>query len=157
MPRRRRNTERPILADPKYGDQLVAKLIAVIMWDGKKSTAEKIVYSAFDQIAKKIGRNPVEIFHQAVENLKPQFEVRSRRVGGATYQVPMEVYPRRQISLALRWLRDAARARQGERTMIMRLAGEIIDAADKKGTAYKKREDVHRMAEANRAFAHYRW
>jgi small subunit ribosomal protein S7 len=127
------------------------------MWDGKKSVAERIVYSAFEQIAKKMGRNPVEVFHEAVENLKPQFEVRSRRVGGATYQVPMEVYPRRQISLALRWLRDAARERKAERTMIMRLAAEIMDAAEKKGGAFKKKEDVHRMAEANRAFAHYRW
>lgn len=157
MPRRRRHTERPIPPDPKYGDVLVSKLINVIMWDGKKSVAERIVYSAFEQIAKKMGRNPLEVFHEAVENLKPQFEVRSRRVGGATYQVPMEVYPRRQISLALRWLRDAARERKAERTMIMRLAAEIMDAAEKKGGAFKKKEDVHRMAEANRAFAHYRW
>lgn len=157
MPRRRRQTERKIAPDPKYGDVLVAKLINVIMWDGEKSIAEKIVYSAFDHIAKRMGKNPVEIFHQAVERLRPQLEVRSRRVGGATYQVPMEVYPRRQTSLALRWLRDAARIRKSERGMIMRLAAEIMDAAEGKGAAFKKKEDVHRMAEANRAFAHYRW
>lgn len=157
MPRRRRQSERKIPPDPKYGDVLVAKLINVLMWDGKKSIAEKIVYSSFDTIAKKVGKNPVEVFHQAVEQLRPQYEVRSRRVGGATYQVPMEVYPRRQTSLALRWLRDAARSRKSERTIIEKLAAEIIEASEGRGAAFKKKEEVHRMAEANRAFAHYRW
>lgn len=157
MPRRRRHTERPIPPDPKCGDVLVSRLIHTIMWDGKKSIAEKIVYSAFDEVAKKMGKNPVEVLHKAVENLCPQLEVRSRRVGGATYQVPMEVNPRRQVSLALRWLRDAARMRKGERRFFLKLANEMMDAFEGKGGAIKKREDMHRMAEGNRAFAHYRW
>jgi len=156
MPRRRVAKKREILPDPKYHSTLVSKFINVIMKDGKKSLAEKICYGAFEIIKEKTGEDPLKVFKTAVENVKPLVEVRPRRVGGATYQVPMEVRPERSIALAFRWIRDAARAR-GERTMKERLAAELLDAYNKTGAAIKKREDTHRMAEANRAFAHYRW
>ena len=156
MPRRGPVPPREIPPDPIYGDVLVAKLINKVMRHGKKSKAEKIVYGAFDIIKEKMGKNPLEVFHTAVENVKPVMEVRPRRVGGATYQVPMEVNERRQIHLALKWLVEAARERS-ERRMVVRLANEIMDAYNKRGGAFKKKEEVHRMAEANRAFAHYRW
>jgi small subunit ribosomal protein S7 len=156
MPRRGPVPPREIPPDPIYGDVLVAKLINKVMRHGKKSKAEKIVYGAFDIIKEKMGKNPLEVFHTAVENVKPVMEVRPRRVGGATYQIPMEVNERRQIHLALKWLVEAARERS-ERRMVVRLANEIMDAYNKRGGAFKKKEEVHRMAEANRAFAHYRW
>jgi len=156
MPRRGPVPPREIPPDPIYGDVLVAKLINKVMRHGKKSKAEKIVYGAFDIIKEKMGKNPLEVFHAAVENVKPVMEVRPRRVGGATYQIPMEVNERRQIHLALKWLVEAARERS-ERRMVVRLANEIMDAYNKRGGAFKKKEEVHRMAEANRAFAHYRW
>ncbi len=156
MPRRGPVPPREILPDPVYGDKLVAKLINKVMKDGKKSKAEKIVYGAFDIIKEKLGEDPLKVFHKAVENVKPVMEVRPRRVGGATYQVPMEVNERRQIHLALKWIVEAARARS-ERGMVNKLANEIIDASNERGGAFKKKEEVHRMAEANRAFAHYRW
>jgi small subunit ribosomal protein S7 len=139
-----------------YGSELVARLINKVMWDGKKSLAEKIVYRAFDIVARKSGRDPVGVFEQALKNVMPSLEVRPRRVGGATYQVPIEVRPERRVSLGLRWIVEFARQRN-ERTMIERLAGEILDASAGQGGAVKKKEDTHRMAEANRAFAHYRW
>ncbi|TCK02479.1 30S ribosomal protein S7 [Phorcysia thermohydrogeniphila] len=156
MPRRGPVPPREIPPDPVYGDKLVAKLINKVMKDGKKSKAEKIVYGAFDLIREKLGEDPLKVFHKAVENVKPIMEVRPRRVGGATYQVPMEVNERRQIHLALKWIVDAARARS-ERGMVNKLANELIDAYNERGGAYKKKEEVHRMAEANKAFAHYRW
>ena len=156
MPRKGPVPPREILPDPVYGDKLVAKLINKVMKDGKKSKAEKIVYGAFEIIREKLGEDPLKVFHKAVENVKPIMEVRPRRVGGATYQVPMEVNERRQIHLALKWIVDAARARS-ERGMVNRLANELIDAYNERGGAFKKREDTHRMAEANKAFAHYRW
>ncbi|OMH40726.1 30S ribosomal protein S7 [Desulfurobacterium indicum] len=156
MPRKGPVPPREIIPDPVYGDKLVAKLINKVMKDGKKSVAEKIVYGAFGIIKEKLGEEPLAVFHKAVENVKPIMEVRPRRVGGATYQVPMEVRPERQIHLALKWIVDAARARS-ERGMVNRLANELIDAYNQKGGAFKKREDTHRMAEANKAFAHYRW
>ena len=156
MPRRGPVPPREIPPDPVYGDKLVAKLINKVMKDGKKSKAEKIVYGAFDIIKEKLGEDPLKVFHKAVENVKPVMEVRPRRVGGATYQVPMEVNERRQIHLALKWIVEAARARS-ERGMVNKLANEIIDASNERGGAFKKKEEVHRMAEANRAFAHYRW
>jgi len=156
MPRRGPVPPREILPDPVYGDKLVAKLINKVMKDGKKSKAEKIVYGAFDIIKEKLGEDPLKVFHKAVENVKPVMEVRPRRVGGATYQVPMEVNERRQIHLALKWIVDAARARS-ERGMVNKLANELIDAYNERGGAFKKKEEVHRMAEANKAFAHYRW
>jgi small subunit ribosomal protein S7 len=142
--------------DPKYRDKVISKLINKIMWDGKKNVAEKIVYGALDIIEKKKGDEALKIFRDSLESIKPVLEVRSRRVGGANYQVPVEVRPERRLSLGLRWLVDSARAR-GEKTMCERLAGEIIDALESRGGAIKKRDEVHRMAEANRAFAHYRW
>ncbi len=154
--RRRPAEKREVLPDPKYGDQVVAKFINCVMCDGKKSVAEKIVYGAFDRIAKRTGKDPLQLFHDAIENVKPSLEVRSRRVGGATYQVPVEVRPDRRQTLAIRWLIHTARARS-EKTMIERLAGELLDAANGRGAAFKKREDTLRMAEANRAFSHYRW
>ncbi len=154
--RRRAAEKREILPDPKYGDVVLAKFINCVMRDGKKSVAEKIVYGALDRIQQRMRRDPLEVFHQAVENVKPTLEVRSRRVGGATYQVPVEVRPERRQTLAIRWLIHAARARS-ERRMEERLAHELMDAANGRGAAIKKREDTHRMAEANRAFAHYRW
>ena len=157
MPRKKRaSLKRTIADDPKFGDQLVAKFINTILWQGKKSTAEHIVYGAFDVLQEKKGDDPVKLFKQALENIKPLVEVRSRRVGGATYQVPTEVRSDRKISLGLRWLIGAARSRS-ERTMKDRVAGELLDALENKGTAVKKREDTHKMAEANKAFAHYRW
>jgi small subunit ribosomal protein S7 len=156
MPRRREVPKRVILPDPKFGDVTLTKFINVLMLDGKKSTAERIVYGALDQVAAKTKEDPVEIFTRALENVRPVVEVKSRRVGGATYQVPVEVRPQRRTALAMRWLVDAARKR-GEKSMGMRLANELMEAADNRGTAVKKREDTHRMAEANKAFSHYRW
>lgn len=156
MPRRREVPKRNILPDPKYKDQTVAKFINTIMVDGKKSVAEHIMYGALDTIESRGKGDPVELFNIALEKVSPQVEVKSRRVGGATYQVPMEVRPSRQMALAMRWLVDAAR-RRGEKTMMLRLAGELIDAAEERGSAVKKREDTHKMAEANKAFSHFRF
>ena len=156
MPRRRSVEPRKILPDPKFGSELLAKFINVLMVDGKKSVAETIVYGALDKLAERTGKEPLEAFEIALENVRPTVEVKSRRVGGATYQVPVEVRPVRRNALAMRWLVDAARKR-GEKSMAQRLAGELLDAADNKGSSVKKREDVHRMAEANKAFAHFRW
>ena len=156
MPRRRVPVKRETLSDPKFGDQLLAKFINHVMESGKKSIAESIVYGALDRVQEKNGGDPLEVFNQALENIAPMVEVKSRRVGGATYQVPVEVRPSRRNALAMRWLVDAARKR-GEKSMALRLAGELADAADGKGAAVKKREDVHRMAEANKAFSHYRF
>jgi len=156
MSRRRAAVKREILPDAKYGDPVLAKFINCLMQQGKKSTAESIVYTAFDVIGKRSGQDPLKLFHDALENVKPSVEVRSRRVGGATYQVPVEVRPDRRQALAIRWLIDTARARS-ENTMKDRLSNELLDAANNRGTAVKKREDTHRMAEANRAFSHYRW
>lgn len=154
--RRRRAPEREIPPDPKYGSKVVAKFINNLMWDGKKSLAQKIFYQAMDLIAEKTKKDPMEVFEKAIENVKPQLEVRPRRVGGATYQVPVEVRPRRQLSLAIKWIIRAARSR-GERRMYERLANEIIDAYNNTGAAIKIKENTHRMAEANRVFAHYKW
>ena len=156
MPRRREVPKRDILPDPKFGNQEVAKFINVITTDGKKSVAERIVYGAFTQISKKTGKDPLGVFGQAVGNVKPMVEVKSRRVGGANYQVPVEVRPIRRAALAMRWIREAARKR-GEKSMDARLAGELMEAAEGRGGAMKKREEVHRMADANKAFAHYRF
>ncbi|WP_346895010.1 30S ribosomal protein S7 [uncultured Roseibium sp.] len=156
MSRRHRAEKREINPDPKFGDIVVTKFMNSIMFDGKKSTAERIVYGAFDVIENKTRENPIEVFHAALENVMPQVEVRSRRVGGATYQVPVEVRSDRRQALAIRWLITAARNRN-ETTMVDRLSGEMLDAANNRGTAVKKREDTHRMADANRAFSHYRW
>lgn len=156
MARRKRAIRREIPPDPVYGSSLVEKLVNYVMWDGKKTLARRIVYSAFEEIKKKTGKDPIEVFEKALENVKPHMEVRPRRVGGATYQVPMEVRPERQISLALRWIVNFARERS-ERRMVERLAGELLDAYNNRGGAVKKKEDVHKMAEANKAFAHYRW
>jgi small subunit ribosomal protein S7 len=156
MPRRREVPKRTILPDPKFGDQTLTKFINVLMLDGKKSTAERIVYGALEQVAAKTKENPLEVFSRALENVRPVVEVKSRRVGGATYQVPVEVRPQRRTALAMRWLVEAARKR-GEKSMGIRLANEFLEAADNRGTAVKKREDTHRMAEANKAFSHYRW
>lgn len=156
MPRRREVPKRIILPDPKFHDRLVAKFINAMMLGGKKSTAEQIVYGAFDLIKERSGDEPVETFKKAIENVRPVVEVKSRRVGGSTYQVPVEVRNERRNALALRWLVVAARGR-GEKTMQERLAAEFMDAAGNRGVSVKKREDTHRMAEANKAFAHYRW
>ncbi|ROQ18781.1 30S ribosomal protein S7 [Gallaecimonas pentaromativorans] len=156
MPRRRVIGQRKILPDPKFGSEIIAKFVNVVMVDGKKSTAEKIVYGALDIMNEKTGKSHLELFETALDNVRPAVEVKSRRVGGSTYQVPVEVRTVRRNTLAMRWLVDAARKR-GEKSMAARLAGELLDAADNKGSAVKKREDVHRMAEANKAFAHYRW
>ena len=156
MPRRREVPKRTILPDPKFGDQTLTKFINVLMLDGKKSTAERIVYGALEQVATKTKENPIEVFTKALENVRPVVEVKSRRVGGATYQVPVEVRPQRRTALAMRWLVEAARKR-GEKSMGIRLANELMEAADNRGIAVKKREDTHRMAEANKAFSHYRW
>ncbi len=156
MSRRRVAEKRKILPDPKFGDQTLAKFINMVMVRGKKSIAENIVYGALDEIGKVGKGEPIEVFKQALENVEPRVEVKSRRVGGATYQVPVEVRQNRRLALAMRWLVDASR-RRGEKTMGRRLAGELLEAADNRGTAVKKREDTHKMAEANRAFAHYRW
>ncbi|GAB0148692.1 30S ribosomal protein S7 [Marichromatium gracile] len=156
MPRRRVAARRQILPDPKHGSELLTKFINMMMEDGKKSVAERIIYNALDQIAEKKGAEPIELLEQAMENVRPAVEVKSRRVGGATYQVPVEVRPTRRNSLAMRWLIDAARKRS-EKSMAQRLAGELMDAAESRGSAVKKKEDTHRMAEANKAFSHYRW
>ena len=154
--RRRAAEKREVLPDPKFHDTVLAKFINNLMLDGKKSVAEAIVYGAFDKMQSRAGRDPVELFHEAMDNVKPTLEVRSRRVGGATYQVPVEVRPERRQALAIRWLIQTARKRS-EKTMTDRLAGELLDAANGRGAAFKKREDTLRMAEANRAFSHYRW
>lgn len=156
MPRKGSVTKRRTPVDPKYGDLTVAKFINAIMYDGKKSKAEKIFYGALNTVAEKTGKNPLEVFQAAMDNVKPMIEVRPRRVGGATYQVPMEVSTFRRQSLAVRWIIIAARGRQGK-SMEEKLAAEILDAAQGRGGAIKKKEDTHKMAEANRAFAHYRW
>jgi len=156
MSRRHRAEKREILPDPKFGDRDLTKFMNYIMVDGKKSVAERIIYGALEIVEEKAKREPVRVFHDALGNIAPEIEVRSRRVGGATYQVPLEVRPDRRKALAIRWLAAAARARN-ENTMRERLAGELLDAASNRGTAVKKREDTHRMAEANRAFSHYRW
>lgn len=148
--------KRLVISDPRFDDKLVGKFINSLMWDGKKGAAEKIIYGAFDRIQEKKNEEPLKIFKQAIENLKPALEVRSRRVGGANYQVPIEVRSERKVALAFRWLISYARAR-GENSMKERLAAEILEAFENRGAAFKKKEDVHRMAEANRAFAHYRW
>lgn len=154
--RRRKAPVREILGDPIYNNKIVTRFINKMMLDGKKSVSEKIIYAAFDKIEEKSGEKGIEIFEKALERVKPFVEVRSRRVGGATYQVPVEVRPARQQSLSIRWLLEATRKRN-ERTMVERLANELIDAANDRGAAFKKKEDVHKMAEANKAFAHYRW
>ena len=156
MSRRRRAEKREILPDPKFGDIVLSKFVNNIMLDGKKSVAEGIVYGALERIRQRTRTDPVASFHEALNNVRPQVEVRSRRVGGATYQVPVEVRPSRSQALAIRWLIGAARGR-GENTMVDRLANELMDAAENRGSAVKKREDTHRMAEANKAFSHYRW
>ncbi|EAU42385.1 30S ribosomal protein S7 [Fulvimarina pelagi HTCC2506] len=156
MSRRHSAEKREINPDPKFGDLVVSKFMNAVMYDGKKSVAERIVYGAFDTVQEKTRQEPVAIFHQALENIAPHVEVRSRRVGGATYQVPVDVRPERRQALAIRWLITAARNRN-ETTMVDRLSGELMDAANNRGTAVKKREDTHRMADANRAFSHYRW
>ncbi len=156
MARRRAAEKREVNPDPKYGDVVITKFINNLMLDGKKSVAERIVYGAFNLIESRQGKSPVDVFHDAMENVRPQIEVRSRRVGGATYQVPVEVRQDRKQALSIRWLIAAARNRS-ENTMVERLAGELLDAANGRGAAVKKREDTHRMAEANKAFAHYRW
>ena len=156
MARRRRPEKRKILPDPRFGDVVLSKFMNLVMYEGKKSVAESIVYSALETIEAKSRREPVGVFHDALANVRPGIEVRSRRVGGATYQVPVEVRPERSQALAIRWLIAAARKRS-EHTMAQRLSGELLDAANNRGAAVKKREDSHRMAEANRAFSHYRW
>jgi small subunit ribosomal protein S7 len=156
MPRRREVPKRKILPDPVYHDTAIAKFMNVVMSHGRKTTAEKIVYGAFDVVHERTREDPVQVFHKAIENCKPQVEVKSRRVGGSTYQVPVEVRSERQVALAMRWLIAHARKRAGK-SMRDKLANELIEAAHARGGAVKKREDVHRMAEANRAFAHYRW
>ncbi len=156
MSRRRRAEKREVHPDPRFGDRILTKFVNNLMRDGKRSGAERIVYGALEVVEERIRRDPVDVFHRALENIKPSLEVRSRRVGGATYQIPTEVRAERRDALGIRWLIVAARARS-ENTMRDRLAGELIDASDGRGAAVKKREDTHKMAEANRAFAHYRW
>ena len=156
MSRRRRPEKREILPDPRFGDQVLTKFMNLVMYEGKKSVAETIVYSALDVVEQRAKRDPLGVFHDALANVRPGIEMRSRRVGGATYQVPVEVRPERSQALAIRWLIGAARKRS-EHTMAQRLSGELLDAANNRGAAVKKREDSHRMAEANRAFSHYRW
>jgi small subunit ribosomal protein S7 len=156
MSRKRSNFKRDVLPDPKYGSELISKYINMVMKSGKKSVAEKIVYGAMEQIAQKEQGDVVELTEKALEKVKPMVEVKSRRVGGATYQVPVEVRPRRQMALAMRWTIEAARKR-GEANMPLKLAGEMMDALHDRGAAMKRREEVHKMAEANKAFAHYRW
>jgi small subunit ribosomal protein S7 len=156
MPRRREVPKRDILPDPKFGSVDVSKFVNVLMTAGKKSVAERIIYGAFQNITKKSGKDPLEVFGQAINNVKPVVEVKSRRVGGANYQVPVEVRPLRRMALSMRWIREAARKRS-EKSMDQRLASELLEAAEGRGAAMKKREEVHRMAEANKAFAHYRF
>ncbi len=156
MPRRREVPKREILPDPKFKSTEISKFVNVLMTAGKKAVAERIIYGALEQIQKKSGKDPIEVFSTAINAVKPMVEVKSRRVGGANYQVPVEVRPVRRLALSMRWIREAARKR-GEKSMGARLAGELIDAAEGRGAAIKKREEVHRMAEANKAFAHYRF
>lgn len=156
MPRRREVPKRPVLPDPVYDNELVNRMVNKLMWDGKKSLAHRVFYGAMKLIEERTGEDPLKVFKAAVENAKPFMETKSRRVGGSTYQVPIEVSPRRRTALGLRWIIYSSRAR-GEKTMAERLAGELIDAANHRGGAVKKKEDVHRMAESNKAFAHYRW
>ncbi|HSE78222.1 MAG TPA: 30S ribosomal protein S7 [Alphaproteobacteria bacterium] len=156
MSRRRAAQRREVLPDAKYGDTTISRFMSCLMYEGKKSAAERIVYGALDFVQKRSGQDPMKVFHGALDNVRPAIEVRSRRVGGATYQVPVEVRQERGQALAIRWIIFAARARS-EHTMTERLSGELLDAANNRGTAVKKREDTHRMAEANRAFSHYRW
>ena len=156
MSRRHAAEKREVLPDAKFGDRVLTKFMNNLMVDGKKSVAERIVYNAFDRVEDRLKKAPVEVFHEALENIKPSVEVRSRRVGGATYQVPVEVRAERATALAMRWLIDAARKR-GENTMTDRVANELMDAANERGSAIKKRDDTHKMAEANKAFAHFRW
>ncbi|MHB1845481.1 MAG: 30S ribosomal protein S7 [Deltaproteobacteria bacterium] len=156
MPRRREVQKRRILPDPKYGDRIVAKFINDLMRQGKKSTAEQICYGAFSIVEERVKEDPLKLFKKALDNIKPSLEVKSRRVGGATYQVPVEVRPDRRVALGMRWLITYA-AERGEKTMREKLAGEVMDAANNRGAAVKKRDDTHKMAEANKAFAHYRW
>ena len=156
MPRKGKVPKRDVLPDPKYHSKLVAKFIHGIMWEGKKSVAESVLYGALDIMAKKTGEDPLKLFERAVDNVKPVLEVRSRRVGWSTYQVPVEIRPERRQALAIRWLISYARGR-GEKSMREKLASEFLDAASNKGSAVKKKEDTHKMAEANKAFAHYRW
>jgi len=156
MSRRRVVAKREVIPDPKFGDQTVARFMNIIMESGKKSVAERIVYGAFEKMAERSKQDPLEMFQKALENVRPMVEVKSRRVGGATYQVPVEVRAERRNTLAMRWIVEAARKR-GEKSMPLRLASELSEAAEKRGTAVKKREDTHKMAEANKAFAHYRW
>jgi len=156
MPRRREVPKREILPDPKFGSEMLTKFMNTVMKDGKKSIAEKVIYGALDTISAKKGGDGLEVLQAALDNARPSVEVKSRRVGGATYQVPVEVRSTRQDALAMRWLVEAARKR-GEKSMAAKLAGELMDASDRRGSAVKKREDVHKMAEANKAFAHFRW
>ena len=156
MPRRREVPKRHIIPDPKFKDKLVSKFMNTLMFSGKKATAEGILYGAFDVIKERFKDDPIEVFRKALDNVKPKLEVKSRRVGGATYQVPVEVRPERRVALAMRWIVAYARDR-GEKTMGERLAAEFVDAANGRGNAVKKREDTHKMADANKAFAHYRW
>lgn len=156
MPRRREVPKREILPDPKFGSVDLAKFMNVAMLSGKKAVAERIIYGALEQIQAKTGKEPIEVFNTAINNIKPIVEVKSRRVGGANYQVPVEVRPVRRLALAMRWLREAAKKR-GEKSMDLRLAGELLDASEGRGAAMKKREDTHKMAEANKAFSHFRW
>ena len=156
MPRRREVPKRHIIPDPKYKDKLVSKFTNTLMFGGKKAVAEGILYGAFDVIAERIKEDPLEVFRKALDAVKPKLEVKSRRVGGATYQVPVEVRPERRVALAMRWIVSYARDR-GEKTMRERLAGEFVDASQGRGNAVKKKDDTHKMAEANKAFAHYRW
>ena len=156
MPRKGSFPKRKITLDSKYNDIVVSKFLNSLMYDGKKSTAEKILYDAMDIVAEKSGKDPLEVFHQAMDNIKPSVEVRPRRVGGATYQVPMDLNPFRKQSLAIRWLLEATRKRS-EKSMVQKLSAELLDASENRGGAIKKREDTHRMAEANKAFASYRW
>jgi small subunit ribosomal protein S7 len=156
MARRRAAEKREVLPDPKYADPVLTRFMNAVMLDGKKSVAERIVYGAMDKMQARAARDPLEMFHAALDNVKPTLEVRSRRVGGATYQVPVEVRPSRRLTLAIRWIIEIARKRS-EKSMVDRLAAELMDAANARGAAFKKREDTLRMAEANRAFSHYRW
>src|SRR5579863_4404735 len=156
MSRRRAAVKREVHPDPKFGDPVVSKFMNCLMYEGKKSVAESIVYGAFDRMSKRSGQDPLRVFHDALTNVRPAVEVRSRRVGGATYQVPVEVRPERSQALAIRWIIGSARDRS-EHTMEERLSGELLDAANNRGAAVKKREDTHRMADANKAFSHYRW
>ena len=157
MPRRNGSFKRDVLPDPKYKSKLVTKFVNQVMYDGKKALAQNLVYSAFDIIEQKTGSNALDVFTQAVENVKPVLETKGRRVGGATYQVPMEIRPERRQTLAIRWIVDFARNRNGERNMDEKLAGELIDAYNNTGNAIKRKDEMHRMAEANKAFAHFKW